>query len=118
MADETKSPRVIKRGQPASEETEQVRRIAGDSEVFECVLSNGRTITLREMTAGDLLFMEKTLGNVGDMERSLKLAARLSTGDGRVSYEDLQRLKMRDLKAVTALLTKAGDAEEEEFPND
>ena len=45
------------------------------------------------MTAGDLLYLEKALGNVGDMERSLKLAVRLSTGDGRISYEDLQKLK-------------------------
>ena len=97
-----------------------MRQVAADSEVFVATLSNGRPIHLREMTAGDLLYMEKTLGKVGDMERSLKLAARLSTGDGRCSYEDLQRLKMRDLKLVTELLTKAGDAEEdeEEFPND
>ena len=40
--------------------------------------------------------------------------------DGRISYEDLQKLSMRDLKSITKLLEKAGDAEddEDEFPND
>ncbi len=120
MTDEKSTPRVIKRGQSAGEDAETVRSLANDSELFEATLSTGRPVCLRMMTAGDLLYLEKTLGNVGDMERSLKLAARLSTGDGRMSYEDLQRLKMKDLKVVTNLLTKAGDAEddEDEFPND
>ena len=56
------------------------------------------------------------------MERSLKLAARISTAEGRATFEDLQRLKMKDLKVITALLSKAGDADEEdsedEYPNE
>lgn len=121
MTEEKASPRVIRRGSSAAAEVEAERAISAQAETFSTTLASGRTITLREMTAGDLLYLEKTLGNLGDMERSLKLAARLSTGDGKISYEDMQRLKMRDLKAVTALLSKAGDAEEddeEEFPNE
>jgi hypothetical protein len=121
MTDEKTSPRVIRRGQSADAEMEAQQAIAATSEIFTSTLSNGRTVSLREMTAGDLLYLEKTLGNLGDMERSLKLAVRLSTGDGKISYEDLQKLKMRDLKVVTELLTKAGDAEEDdedEFPNE
>ena len=70
-------------------------------------------MTLREMNAGDLLYLEKALGNAGDMERSLKLATRLSCGEGRVTYDDLQRLKMKDLRVVTKLLGEAGGTEEE-----
>ena len=43
------------------------------------------------------------------MERSLKLATRLSTGEGKVSFEDLTRLKMKDLRVVTDLLAQAGN---------
>ncbi len=121
MSEEKASPRVVRRGSNAvSEETESIRALAADSELFTDTLSGGREVTLREMTAGDLLYLEKSLGNLGDMERSLKLAVRLSTGNGRISYEDLQRLKMRDLKVVTALLAKAGDSDddEDEFPNE
>ena len=107
MTEENVSPRVVRRSSGSvSEETEAIRALEGDSELFTNTLSSGRVITLREMTAGDLLYLEKGLGNVGDMERSLKLAVRLSTGAGRISYEDLQKLKMRDLKVITALLAK------------
>jgi hypothetical protein len=55
------------------------------------------------------------------MERSLKLAVRLSCADGRVTYEDLQKLRMKDLRLVTSLLGDAGqtdDDDEDEFPNE
>jgi hypothetical protein len=53
----------------------------------------------------------------------LKLSARLSCGEGRVSYDDLMKLNMKDLKIITALLGDAGqtddeDEDEEDFPND
>ena len=100
-----------------------MRDLEQNAETFTDTLGTGRVVTLREMTAGDLLYLEKSLGNVGDMERSLKLAARLSCGDGRVSYEDLQKLNMKDLKLVTALLGDAGQTDEDNededaYPND
>ena len=119
---EKPAPRVIRRDNDnVSKETRIAREVEADSETFSTELSNGRVVTMREMNAGDLLYLEKSLGNAGDMERSLKLAVRLSCEDGRVTYEDLQRLKMKDLKKVTALLGDAGGTEEEdedEFPND
>ena len=130
MTEGKPAPRVLRRdgggggGSKASAKAQIMRDLEQNSEIFSDTLGNGRQISLREMTAGDLLYMEKSLGNVGDMERSLKLAARLSCGDGRVTYEDLQRLTMRDLKLVTALLALAGgtddeeDLEEDEYPND
>ena len=123
MTDSAKpSPRVIRRdSSKVSNETRVMREVEADSEQFSDTLSNGRLVTLREMNAGDLLYLEKSLGNAGDMERSLKLAARLSCGEGRVTYEDLMRLKMRDIKIVTALLGDAGSTDEEdedEYPNE
>ena len=124
MAEE-KAPRVLRRdnGAQASAKAHIMRELESNAETFSTELSNGRVVTLREMTAGDLLYLEKSLGNVGDMERSMKLATRLSCGDGRVTYEDLQRLNMKDLNLVTKLLTKAGETDDEEedediFPND
>ena len=87
---------------------------------FTGTLSTGRLVAFREIAAGDLLYLEKALGSLGDMERSMKLAARISVGEGRITFEDLQRLKMKDLKVITDLLGKAGDAgdDEEDYPNE
>ena len=120
MTEGTKpTPRVLRR------ETSNAPRVVADeevnSEIFTAQLGSGRIVTMREMTAGDLLFMEKSLSNVGDMERSLKLASRISCGEGRVTYEDLQKLTMKDLRLVTALLGEAGatgeEDDEDEYPN-
>jgi hypothetical protein len=112
------TPRVkVMRRDTALAEPEPV--FAGEEEVtFSATLSTGRKVTLREMSAADLLFMEKSLANAGDMERSLKLCARLSVDDGKVSFEDLQKLKMKDLKKVTDLLGKAGGGDESEDDTD
>lgn len=122
MTENTKAtPRVIRRGEDVQGETQTVRELETDSELFTAKLSNGRDVILREMTAGDLLYLEKSLGNLGDMERSLKLAVRLSVEGGRVTYDDLKSLKMKDLKKITDLLTKAGDMggeDEDDFPNE
>lgn len=89
----------------------------GAESTFFATLSDGRDVVLREMTASDLLYVEK-LNSAGDMERSLKLAARLSTGSGKITFDELQKLKMRDLRKVTDLLAKAGGTDEDEDPND
>lgn len=89
-----------------------------EDEVFSTTLSDGRYVEFREMNAADLLYLEKALGNLGDMERSLKLAARLSTPNGKITFDEVQKLKMKDLKKVTALLAKAGGTDDEdEDPN-
>ena len=122
MATESKpTPRVLNRGTDAVGETKILRDAEVDSETFSTTLSNGRQIVLREMMAGDLLYLEKSLGNLGDTERSLKLIVRLSTSEGRVTYEDLQKLKMKDLKKVTNLLTEASgvdEDDEDDYPNE
>ncbi len=91
--------------------------LEGADNTFFTTLSDGREVVLREMTASDLLYIEK-LASAGDMERSLKLASRLSVGSGRITFDELQKLKMRDLRKVTELLGKAGGTDEDEDPND
>jgi len=114
--EEQTNPRVkvMRQGDNAPEAT----AFEEGDEVFGTKLANGRYVELREMNAGDLLYLEKTLGNIGDMERSMKLATRLSTPAGKITFDELQKLKMRDLKKVTDLLGKAGGTDEdEEDPN-
>jgi len=107
-----KSPEELSSGTPITTiSSEQINN------TFYTVLSDGREIVLREMMASDLLFIEK-LSSAGDMERSLKLASRLSTGGGKITFDELQKLKMRDLRKVTDLLGKAGGTDEDEDPND
>ena len=121
MAETKSTPRVIRRGQSASDDTRAQRELEQDSETFSAELTNGRVVTLRELTAGDLLYLEKSVGNAGETERALKLAVRLSVGEGRITYEDVQKMKMRDMKIITDLLSKAGDVgddDEDEFPNE
>lgn len=123
MTDSAKpAPRVLRRDNTnVSQETRVIRETELDSEIFSDTLSTGRFISLREMNAGDLLYLEKTLGRSGDMERSLKLAARLSCGEGRVTFDDLTSLKMKDLRIITKLVTLAGDTgeeDEDDYPNE
>ena len=122
MSEETKpTPRVIRRGQEPQGEIQAIRELEADSDLFTDTLSNGKVVTLREMTAADLLYLEKSLGSLGDMERSLKLAVRLSVEGGRLTYDDVKSLKMKDLRKVTDLLAKAGDTgeeDEDDFPNE
>ena len=114
--EEQTNPRVkvMRQGDPAPEAIAE--QYDGD-EVFGVTLTNGRYIELREMNASDLLYLEKALGNCGDMERSLKLASRLSTAAGKITFDELGKLKMKDLKKVTDLLGKAGGTDDEEDPN-
>jgi len=92
--------------------------ISTAEETYFTELSDGREVVLREMTAADLLYMEKSLSKAGDMERSLRLVSRLSTNNGQISFDELSKLKMKDLKKVTALLAKAGGTDEEEVEED
>lgn len=94
--------------QPQSDETDAC---------YMTTLSDGREVVLREMKASDLLFVEK-LTSAGDMERSLKLAARLSVLPGRITFDELQKLKIKDLRRITDILNNAAGTDEDEDPND
>ncbi len=114
---EDQNPRVkVMRATDTRPEVEE--EFSAEDELFSTTLSNGRFVELREMNASDLLYLEKSLINAGDMERSLKLASRLSTPNGKITYDEMSKLKMKDLKKITNLLGKAGGTDDEdEDPN-
>ena len=57
MAEEAKSPRVLRRDTSAraSAQAHVMRELEANSETFSDTLSTGRTVTLREMTAQNAL---------------------------------------------------------------
>ena len=83
-------------------------------EIFSCTLSDGRVVTIREMAAKDLLFMEKSLAKAGDMERGMKMVERLSVGDNGITFPELSALNLKDFRKVTALLNDAGGMDDED----
>jgi hypothetical protein len=42
-------------------------------ETFSTKISDGREITIREMTGRDLIYMEKELAKAGDIEKGLRI---------------------------------------------
>ena len=89
-----------------------------EGETFSCVLSTGRTVTVREMAAKDLLFMEKSLSKLGDMERGMKMVERLGIGEGLITFPEISALSLKDFRKVTALLNEAGGMDDEEEEED
>ena len=76
---------------------------------------------------GEISSWERTVGNAVAKSMREQKAAELTgsefypVGEGRITYEDVQKMKMRDMKIITDLLSKAGDVgddDEDEFPNE
>lgn len=85
---------------------------------YSTTLSDGREISIREMTGRDLLFMEKDLSKAGDIEKGMKIIERLIVGINKITYEEVLDLGVRDFKKLSDLVSKAsGSDEEEEDPN-
>lgn len=108
--------KVLRRGEdsPQPENPSPVE----DLEAFCATLSTGQEICIRPMKASDIMWME-TLDRgkepVGDVQKSLKLVARLSTKTQHpVTFPFLTDLSMPDLKIVTDLLAKASGTKDEE----
>lgn len=94
---------------------------AENPEAFCATLSTGQEICVRPMKASDIMWME-TLDRgkepVGDVQKSLKLVARLSTKTQHpITFPFLMDLSMPDLKIVTDLLAKASGNQDEEVDN-
>jgi hypothetical protein len=114
MTDSGSKTRVLTR-QAVSDNTGAYSSGEGyNGAIFSCVLSTGRRVTIREMRASDLLFMEKTLGKLGDMERGMKMVERLSIGDDSITFPEISALGLKDFRKVSALLNDAGGLDEEE----
>lgn len=83
---------------------------------YSDTISDGRTITIREMTGRDLLFMEKDLSKAGDVEKGMRIIERLIVGDDKITYEEILDLGVRDFKKLSALVSEASGSDEED-PN-
>jgi len=85
-------------------------------ETFSTELSDGREITIREMTGRDLIYMEKDLSKAGDVEKGMKIIERLIVGDDKVTYEEILDLGVKDFKRLSDLVAKANGSDDED-PN-
>ena len=85
-------------------------------ETFSTTISDGRTITIREMTGRDLIFMEKELTKAGDVAKGMKIIERLIVGDDKITYEEILDLGVRDFKKLSNLVAEASGGDDED-PN-
>lgn len=85
-------------------------------QTFTTTLSDGREITIREMTGRDLVFMEKDLAKAGDVERGMKIIERLIVGDDKVTYDEILDMGVRDFRKLSDLVAQANGGDEED-PN-
>ncbi len=86
-------------------------------QTFSATLSDGREITIREMTGRDLIYMEEDLAKYGETRRSFYLVERLNIGPVKVTFDEVADMGARDLKVVSELVKKANGGEEEEDKN-
>ena len=85
-------------------------------ETFSTVISDGREITIREMTGRDLLYLEKELSKEGDVSKGMRIIERLIVGDDKITYDEILDLGVRDFRKLSELVAKANGGDEED-PN-
>jgi hypothetical protein len=85
-------------------------------ETFATTLSDGREITIREMTGRDLIFLEKDTKS-GDVEKGMKVIERLIVGDEKITYDEILDLGVKDFRKLSDLVAKANGTDEDEDPN-
>ncbi len=85
-------------------------------ETFSTTLTDGREITIREMTGRDLIYMEKDLTKAGDVEKGMKIIERLIVGDDKITYDEILDLGVKDFRKLSDLVGKANGNDEED-PN-
>ena len=73
---------------------------------------------MREVTANDLLFLERKLGALGEMERVMKLAVRISVLPGLISFDEIRTLKMSDMRKVSRLVRLASGTKPEDIDDE
>jgi hypothetical protein len=85
-------------------------------ETFSTTLSDGREITIREMTGRDLIYMEKDLAKEGDVAKGMKIIERLIVGEDKITYDEILDLGVRDFRKLSNLVAEANGGDEED-PN-
>lgn len=91
----------------------KAKKPARDLETFSTVISDGREITIREMTGRDLIYMEKELTKAGDIEKGLRIIERLIVGDDKITYDEILDLGVKDFRKLSDLVAKANGDEED-----
>ena len=86
-------------------------------QTFSATISDGREITIREMTGRDLVYMEKDLSKAGDVEKGMKIIERLIVSEDKITYEEILDLGVRDFRKLSELVSKANGGDEDESPN-
>ena len=86
-------------------------------ETFSTTISDGREITIREMTGRDLIYMEKELSKAGDVERGMRIIDRLIVGEDKITYDEILDLGVKDFRKLSELVAQANGADDEEDPN-
>ena len=84
---------------------------------WSTTLSDGRVVEVREMTGRDLIYMEKELGKLGDVEKGMRIIDRLSVGDYKITFDEVQDLGVRDFRKISEIVAEASGANEDEDPN-
>ena len=85
-------------------------------QTFTTTLSDGREITIREMTGRDLIYMEKDLSKAGDVEKGMKIIERLIVGDDKITYDEILDMGVRDFRKLSDLVAQANGTDDED-PN-
>ena len=92
------------------------KKTMANLETFSTTISDGREITIREMTGRDLIYMEKDLTKAGDVEKGMRIIERLIVGEDKITYEEILDLGVRDFKKLSELVSKANGGDDED-PN-
>jgi hypothetical protein len=85
-------------------------------ETYSTTLTDGREITIREMTGRDLIYMEKDLTKAGDVEKGMRIIERLIVGDDKITYDEILDLGVKDFRKLSDLVAKANGTDDED-PN-
>lgn len=82
-------------------------------QTFSTTISDGRKITIREMTGRDLIYMEKDLTKAGDVEKGMRIIERLIVGDDKITYDEILDLGVRDFKKLSNLVADASGGDDD-----
>jgi uncharacterized protein YtpQ (UPF0354 family) len=86
-------------------------------QTFSTTISDGREITIREMTGRDLVYLEKDLAKEGEISKGMKIIERLIVSEDKITYEEILDLGVRDFRKLSELVSKANGGDEDESPN-
>ena len=98
----------------AVQSTPATKKTAKSSlQTYSTTISDGRTITIREMTGRDLIYMEKDLTKAGDVEKGMRIIERLIVGDDKITYDEILDLGVKDFRKLSELVAKANGDDED-----